>query len=67
MFANLEISWEETLKYTQEMSTEVVANKVAVKNRIGSFAGSLKDLYFLVVLAGKVQVGKALGSIHSSR
>ena len=55
MFANFDTSWEEALKYTQEMSAEIVANEAAMKNCIGSFAGSLKDLYFLVVLAGKVQ------------
>ena len=43
MFVNLEISWEEALKYTQEMSTEVVANEAAMKNHIGGFAGSLKQ------------------------
>ena len=44
MFVNLEISWEEALKYTQEMSTKVVVtNEAAMKNHIGGFAGSLKQ------------------------
>ena len=38
------------------MSIEEVANEAGVKNRMGGFAGTLKDLYFLVALAGKVQV-----------
>ena len=49
-------SLEEALKHTQEISAKVVANKAVMKNCIGGFAGSLKDLYFLVVLARKVQV-----------
>ena len=40
----------------QKISAEAVANEAALKNHISSFAGSLKDLYFLVILAGKVQV-----------
>ena len=38
------------------MSTEEVANEAGLKNRMGGFANPLKELYFLVALAGKVQV-----------
>ena len=57
MFANMETgSWEEALTYTQEMSAKEVAIKAEMKKCMGCFAGLLKDLYFLVVLAGKVKV-----------
>ena len=31
--ANLETSWEEALKYMQEMSTEEIANEVSQNNK----------------------------------
>ena len=54
--ANKEASREEARKYTEECAAKVSWIKTAVKNRVGSFAGSLKNLYFLLVLNGKMQV-----------
>ena len=46
VFANLETSWEEALKFMQEMSAKEITNEAGIKNSMGGFAGLLKDLLF---------------------
>ena len=40
----------------KDIAAEEIANEIGIKNHMCGFAGSLKDLYFLVSLARKVQV-----------
>ena len=54
--ANMHVTWEEALSFTEKEGKAVVANDNELKQRVGGYADSLAQLYFLVVQGGEIKV-----------